>query len=252
MDNLIIYGGSFDPIHNGHLRIARAASLAYNADVLFIPAKTPRWKEPEASAEERVEMLKLALKENGGPGFEIDMLEISSNDEVNYTVDTIKRLKAKYKGRKLYFLMGADQVNAFPKWKDPELIAEMVTLIYCSRPGVELDDSIIDKYHMERLPYDGSGPVSSTEIRMLQDIDIPLSVRDYIEEKGLYYIKKIKPYLTEHRLKHSISVANLAYRIALKNQIEGYQKAYTAGLLHDIGKKMPIEEQRKIMWEFYP
>ena len=100
MENLIIYGGSFDPIHNGHLRIARAASLAYNADVLFVPAQTPRWKEPEASAEQRVEMLRLALKENGGPSFSIDLIEINEISEVNYTVNTIKSLKKKFKDKR--------------------------------------------------------------------------------------------------------------------------------------------------------
>ena len=252
MENLIIYGGSFDPIHNGHLRIARAASLAYNADVLFVPAQTPRWKEPEASAEQRVEMLRLALKENGGPSFSIDLIEINEISEVNYTVNTVKSLKKKYKDREMYFLIGADQVNAFPKWKDPEIIASLVKIVYCPRPGVEIDDSIVERYSMLRLPYDGSGPVSSTAVRNLQDIDIPLTVRDYIEKNGLYYMKKVAPYLTEHRLNHSLSVANLAYRIALKNQVEGYHKAYIAGLLHDIGKNMPISEQRKIIREHFP
>ncbi|MBQ4182897.1 MAG: nicotinate (nicotinamide) nucleotide adenylyltransferase, partial [Bacilli bacterium] len=167
MENLIIYGGSFDPIHNGHLRIARAASLAYNADVLFVPAQTPRWKEPEASAEQRVEMLRLALKENGGPSFSIDLIEINEISEVNYTVNTIKSLKKKYKDREMYFLIGADQVNAFPKWKDPEIIASLVKIVYCPRPGVEIDDSIVERYSMLRLPYDGSGPVSSTAVRNL-------------------------------------------------------------------------------------
>ena len=62
MANYIIYGGSFDPIHNGHLRIARAATLKLNADVIFVPARSPRWKECEASAEDRLKMMKLVLR----------------------------------------------------------------------------------------------------------------------------------------------------------------------------------------------
>ena len=64
MESLILYGGTFDPVHNGHLRIARAASLALNADVIFIPNANPPGKKPIACFSDRLEMLKDALKED--------------------------------------------------------------------------------------------------------------------------------------------------------------------------------------------
>ena len=252
MEKLVVYGGSFDPVHNGHLRIASAASLFLNADVVFVPAKAPRWKSPDATPEERLAMLKLALKEKGNASFSIDTVELKSPGDVTYTIDTARYFKKKYPNRELYLLLGADEVNLFPKWKDAEELAKLMTPLYVTRPGVRLDDAILTKYQMRRLPFDESGPVSSSAVRELQDIDIPLSVRDYIEKKRLYYFKKLEKMESGHRLLHSISVANLAYMIAHKNHVEGYHRAYIAGLLHDVAKDLPMEELKKIMKEHYP
>ena len=252
MESLIIYGGSFDPIHNGHLRIASAASMMLNADVVFVPSRSPRWKNPEATAQQRVDMLKLALRSNGSSSFFIDLFEIKSRSEVDYTIDLVRHIALTHRGTKLYLLIGADQVNSFPKWKDPDEICRLATPLYVTRPGVEVDDSVLNRYPMQRLPYDGSGPVSSTKVRNLQDIDIPLSVRDYIEENGLYYFTKLRSLISEHRVLHSISVANLAYQIALSNKLDLARKAYIAGLLHDCGKRIDAETVATVMKERYP
>ena len=252
MESLIIYGGSFDPIHNGHLRIARAASLILNADVVFVPSKAPRWKTPEASPKQRLDMLRLAFKADGSPAFSVDLFEMKSHNEVDYTIDLVRHMALTHKNTKLYLLIGADQVNSFPNWKDPEKICELATPLYVSRPDVDLDDRVLSKYHFQRLPYDGSGPVSSTKVRNLQDLDIPLPVRDYIEKNGLYYMAKLKTMMGPKRLAHSLSVANLAFSIAAKNRVENYRDAYVAGLLHDCGKELDTETSDRIMRERYP
>jgi len=252
MESLIIYGGSFDPIHNGHLRIAHAASMMLNADVVFVPAKSPRWKTPETTAQQRLDMLTLAIRKEGSPAFSIDLFEMRSQSEENYTIDLVRHMALTHKNTKLYLLIGADQVNSFDKWKDPDKICALATPLYVSRPGVELNDALLSKYKMVRLPYDGSGPVSSTKVRNLQDVDIPLVVRDYIESNNLYYIKKLGTLISHRRLLHSISVANLAVSIAAKNKVQDYRRAYIAGLLHDIGKELDKETTAKIMGERYP
>ena len=252
MEALLLYGGSFDPVHNGHLRMARAASMKLNADVIFIPASIPRWKNPVATPKQRLDMLRIALKEGGTPSFSIDLYEFNRKDETNYTIDTVAYFAKKYPRRKLYILIGADQANKFAEWKDPERLCRLATPIYCPRPGVTPDDAILQKYGILRLDCLDSGEVSSTDVRNLRNSDIPFGVRKYIEDNRLYYFDELSRLLTPERLIHSISVANLAYSIALRNKNPSAQKAYLSGLLHDIGKKVKGEEAMAIMGQRYP
>ena len=252
MESIIIYGGSFDPIHNGHLRIAHAASLMLNANVVFVPSKAPRWKRPEATAAQRLEMLRLALKQDGSPAFSIDLFEMNSKTDVNYSIDLVRHIALTHKNTKIYLMIGADEVNSFPRWKDPDKICQLATPLFVARPDVEIDDSVLDAYPMQRLPYDGSGPVSSSAVRSCRCIDIPLVVRDYIESQGLYFVKKLSGMMSKHRLLHSMSVANLAYLIAQHNNVENYPAAYIAGILHDCGKDVDDALKQEIMQEHFP
>ena len=63
MKNFVVFGGTFDPVHNGHLRISEKAAEKFNAAVIFVPAKAPRWKTPEETSNQRLDMLKIALKD---------------------------------------------------------------------------------------------------------------------------------------------------------------------------------------------
>lgn len=251
MESLIIYGGSFDPIHNGHLRIARAASMLLNADVVFVPAKSPRWKTPESTPKQRLEMLQLALRKEGSPSFYIDLFEMRDKGDVSYTVDLVRHMALTHKNTKLYLLIGADSVNTFPQWKDVDEIVKYATPLYVSRPGVALDDEVLARFKMQRLTYDGSGTVSSTAVRNLTELDIPLCIREYIEKHDLYYMRKLRSLMSPKRLSHSLSVANLAYSVAVRNKFPDPRKAYVAGLLHDVGKELDKEDVKKIMQERY-
>jgi nicotinate-nucleotide adenylyltransferase len=252
MERIIIYGGSFDPVHNGHLRLARAASLRLNADVVFVPAKSPRWKKTEASALDRVNMLHLALDADGSGAFSIDLCEMTRGGDVTYSIDTVKEFVTRYPKHELYWLLGADEVNSFPKWKAPEEIASLIHLIYVPRPGVDVDPAVLEKYGISAIDYQGSGSVSSSDVRDLKSLDIPLSVRDYIEKNNLYFMAKIASFISGKRLAHSLSVAHLAYAIAQKNKFPAPEKAYIAGILHDLGKHLSEEESRAIVQENFP
>jgi len=236
MANLIIYGGSFDPIHNGHLRIANFASLKLNADVIFVPAKSPRWKKVSADGKQRLKMLKLVLKGYAPSGSRISKFELESNADVNYSIDTIRYFKNKYKKTNLYLLIGGDQVNRFAEWKDADELAKLAKIVFVPRPGIILDNKVIEKYGMLNLEYYESGEVSSSEIRAGRFLDLPWEAINYIEKKRLYYISTLQKYVNEQRLLHSIEVAKLAYKIAKINKLENPWKFYIAGLFHDIGK----------------
>jgi nicotinate-nucleotide adenylyltransferase len=252
MERIIIFGGSFDPIHNGHLRLARAASLLLNADVVFVPAKDPRWKKPEASPIDRLAMLKKALDEDGSGAFSISLSELARPGNVSYSIDTVHEFHKIYPNRELYLLIGADEANRLAEWKDPDELASLSQIVYIPRPEITVDPVLTKRFHLQELSYSGSGNVSSSSIRELQSIDLPLNVLSYIEEKGLYFMKKIAPLESEKRLRHSLSVAHLALAIAKKNQILNPEKAYIAGLLHDLGKSLSEKEAREKMKDAFP
>ncbi|MCF0117906.1 MAG: nicotinate (nicotinamide) nucleotide adenylyltransferase, partial [Bacilli bacterium] len=159
MANYILFGGTFDPIHNGHIRIANAAKEKLNADIIFIPARSPRWKSPTAFARTRVEMLELAIKNI--PGATISEFELNSESEINYSIDTVRYFKNKQPDDNFYFIIGADQVNQFYRWKDAEELSNLATLLYVNRPGYDLDQKVIKKYKMINLNFLDSGDISS-------------------------------------------------------------------------------------------
>ena len=93
--NYIIYGGTFDPVHNAHLRLASFSAHKLNAKVIFVPNSSPRWKEPLTDITHRLNMLKLALKE-ADFDYEISSYEIDKHSDINYSIDTVKYFKEKY------------------------------------------------------------------------------------------------------------------------------------------------------------
>ena len=253
MKNLVIFGGTFDPVHNGHLRIAKQASKKLNASVIFVPSKAPRWKEPEETSNQRLDMLKIALKE-ADFDYEICSYELDSSAEVNYSIDTVKYLKNLHKEDNLYFLIGADQVNKFRDWKDAEELSKLARITYVNRPGIELDESIIKEFNMLNLEFLESGEVSSSAIREMKSVDLPFEVLKYIEVNRLYFVKKLAELIPEKRLNHSIEVANLALEVAKVNKLEPLNKFYFAALIHDIAKgwKKESENMVAIMKKYYP
>ena len=252
MENLVLYGGGFDPIHNGHIRIAIAASKAFNAEVLLIPNRVPPWKTPNTDVASRLAMIRLAIKEAGTPSLKLSTYEIDNNAEVNYSIDTVKHYKALYPNKKIYLLIGADSANSFSLWRCPDEIADLVQIVVTPRPGAIINADMVERFHMIRLDYGESGDVSSSAVRALQHNDVPSSVRNYIEKHGLYYMQGLKKRLTEHRFAHSLEVARLAYRIALENHLERPWRLYIAGLLHDIAKEQGEKVAKMIMKKEYP
>ncbi|MHB9023773.1 MAG: nicotinate-nucleotide adenylyltransferase [Armatimonadota bacterium] len=190
-----ILGGTFDPIHYGHLAIAEEARERFALDVvLFIPTGEPPHKPAgRAGAELRYRMTELAVTDN--PNFTVSRIEVDRPGR-SYTVETLGQLHAQYPQAAFFLIMGADMAVDFPSWRDPEGILARAALIVANRPEYPQQE-ILDlqkRLGVERLHImEGPGLwISSTDLRRrVRDgrsirYLVPPPVVEFISENGLY------------------------------------------------------------------
>ena len=185
---LAIFGGTFDPIHNGHLAMARAARRRCELDcVLLIPAARPPHKAtgPHAPYEDRLRMVELACA--GEPRLEASRLEAGT--ATSYSIETIEKVRAGLApGDPLFFLIGADAFSEIESWRRWREVVRAVEFIVVSRPQRQY--AIPPGARVHRLD-DLEVPTSSSEIRRTLargnlDVDVPPAVLNYIRRHGLY------------------------------------------------------------------
>lgn len=194
-----VLGGTFDPVHNGHLIIAEEAQAKLGlSKVIFIPAGRPWFKDGEnvSDMEWRLDMLRLAVE--GNSAFEIDVQELE-RPGASYTVDTMEQLSARLgEGMQLFFIIGLDALAELGRWKEPRRLASICHFATMRRPGytaLDLDPlekevpGVSDRIHvLDNVQVD----ISSSDIRerVKEGLSIrylvPPAVGSYIEEKGLY------------------------------------------------------------------
>lgn len=135
------YGGTFDPVHNGHLAIALAARDALGTTIWMMPAADPPHRDaPGASAGDRAAMLDLAIQ--GLAGLRVDRRELQ-RDAPSYTIDTLRELRAKHgDAAPLAFLVGADSLHGLATWKEPEALLAGAHWVVAERPGSALDEHL--------------------------------------------------------------------------------------------------------------
>jgi nicotinate-nucleotide adenylyltransferase len=186
-----VFGGSFDPIHVGHLVIAQEARWQCGLDrVLFvINAHPPHKQEPEASAQDRLAMVELAI--DGEEGLETSRIEIERGGH-SYTLETLQELHRLYPDAAFYLIIGADSLLDFSMWKNPEAVLKMTHMLVAPRPGFDLsnvESTLRDKTHTFQAP---TIELSSTMIReRLHEgkpirFLVPKVVERYIREQHLY------------------------------------------------------------------
>ena len=188
-----LFGGSFDPIHRGHVAIATAAADEFGLErVLFAPTGRQPLKPEGASASfaDRVAMAKLACA--GNVRFEVSEVDAPREDgEANYTVETLERLKREMPGAELFVIVGADSFRDLPRWREPERLLRLAEWIVVSRPGFRVEESA---GAMERVRVLGGVhvDVSATELRArlergedCSDV-LPAGVMEYIRGHELY------------------------------------------------------------------
>jgi nicotinate-nucleotide adenylyltransferase len=165
-----IYGGSFDPVHNGHLALARACQRQAGLDeVWFMPTAVQPLKQkgPHATDAQRVDMLELATRDV--PSWRVSTLEIDRGGK-SYTVDTLRQLSEELPEAVLFFLMGADAVRDVPQWREPEEIFRLATPLVVRRAGESEPDmkaleAVAAANKQPRLLEMPAHDISSSEIR---------------------------------------------------------------------------------------
>ena len=138
LQSIGIFGGSFDPVHNGHLLVARAAMEELSLDRLFIvpAARSPFKPEQQpAAADVRLRLLRLAFA--GENRCELDTQELD-RDGVSYSIDTLDEYTNRYPEAKLHYLIGADHVPTLPQWREAKRLAKLARFVVVPRPGQEV------------------------------------------------------------------------------------------------------------------
>lgn len=193
-----IFGGSFNPIHYGHLMICEYIKDEMGLDkVIFIPTGNPPHKDLEVSAKDRYEMVRLAISPN--PDFEISDIE-TTRVKMSYTVDTIRELKKIYREEKLYFLIGLDSIFQLKTWMKIGDLSKEIEFVVALRPGYINKEEINREIDFLRENFGTKVNLINTPIYEISSTDlrdriregkslrylIPKKVLDYIEESGFY------------------------------------------------------------------
>lgn len=195
-----IMGGTFDPIHLGHLILGEKAYEQFGLDkVLFMPSGNPphkRNREGRATLDQRIEMVRLAIK--GNPHFELS-LEDACEEGYSYTKETLTRLKSNHPDTEYYFIMGADSLFSFEDWREPDQIAKLAVLVTAVRDHVKMTEMKTQIAHLNRI-FDADIRILSTpnmdiSSQMLREwiregksvrYYVPYLVAEYIHEHGIY------------------------------------------------------------------
>jgi nicotinate-nucleotide adenylyltransferase len=195
-----IFGGTFDPVHYGHLLLAESCREQCRLDqVWFMPSAVAPHKQHRVStdAKARIEMLELATA--GHSAFSVCRYEVDRGG-VNYTVETLSHLRKERQHDELFFLLGADSLVDLPNWREPEVIAELATIVIVRRPGSEVSFDRLNttiaperlnamRQHLVEMPLIG---LSASEIRQRVAggrsirFRTPRAVEAYIETHSLY------------------------------------------------------------------
>lgn len=260
-----IMGGTFDPIHKGHIMIAEYATKAFNLErVLFIPTGRPPHKREIrlAGGEERLQMCRLAVK--GHPDFVVDDREVRRQG-TTYTVDTMQELHKAYgPGWQFYFIIGTDTLQVIDSWRCFPQVAKMTEFIAIYRPGDEREELTRCAQRLERQygarihfgAYEGPD-ISSTQVRRrvasggAVDEWVPDAVDCYIRTHQLYketedgnrtmdfdaWTARLKTILSPQRFAHTLRTRDMAVELAKRYGVDA-DKAQAAALLHDCAKEM--------------
>lgn len=241
-----LLGGSFDPIHDGHVLIGKTVKDALHLDeVWFIPVLNNPFKDRQmAEGYHRIKMIEIATRNH--KSMKVCDIELHEDPTVkSYTYNTICKLKKLYPNDEFYYIIGDDQVLKFNLWYKAQELSEIVQIVCMARKGYDTSKENKKNYRMMEIEYE---PIkaSSTSVRDGNFKHVDKKVVEYFTMNGLYLNSIVATYMSEKRFIHTKSMAQLAVEIASANDIDP-MKAYVAGMLHDVAKEMDPKKAEKIM-----
>ena len=244
---VILYGGSFNPPHSGHISLAEAAYKQIKPDFFyFVPNFHSPFKEMQpASFNDRSKMLHLAAGEKfmSQPGVRISSWE-EDQRKIVYTWKTIRHFRKIHPNSKIYFLMGSDCLRSFNDWQRSRDILKNASLLVGIRPGFNIIGGEAPFVPLKGLfPESASSGIRTNIILNRKTSGICLAVREYIRKRGLYFSQEtnmLRKELSPRRYRHCVNVARCAVNLAHICAVPEYQAAI-AGLLHDCARELDVE-----------
>lgn len=243
-----ILGGTFNPIHNGHIKIGQMAKQEYHLDkVIFLTSGNPPHKRNKNILDASIRHIMVKKAIEGIDGFEADDYEVKCK-EYSYTLYTLMHYKEIYPDDELYFIIGGDSFRDFHLWHKPDEILKLCHILVYGRDDVELTSDFAQVIHGELMD------ISSTQIRQMvkdgEDIGnlVPECVENLIQKYRIYascenYEEVLRELIDEKRFVHSIGVRDMAVKLAKIYGVDE-RKAEIAGLLHDNAKRMDCQLER--------
>lgn len=251
MKKIGILGGTFDPIHNQHIKIASTAYKKLNLDEVWIlpTKKNPLKNNVSATTEQRIVMIKLAISNIAW--LKLNKYELESNNKVNYTFDTIKYFKKNNPNNQFFFIIGSDNLYTLEKWKNIDQLINLVQIIVVNRPKYRKSIKLMQKYNCQNLIVRPASDISSSKIRRGEVINLVHSkVIDYINDNFIYVHERLKFHLKNERYQHCLNVGQTAQQLAKKYNVNP-KKALIAGTFHDIAKEWSKEKLTNYLSKYF-
>ncbi|MFV0498517.1 MAG: bis(5'-nucleosyl)-tetraphosphatase (symmetrical) YqeK [Bacilli bacterium] len=225
MKNVVLYGGSFDPVHSKHVEIVEDLLLSYDEVWVIVAAASPFKLKHCASFENRIEMCKLVFTSD-----RVKILDVEQKYNLKYTYDVVYFLKQKY-NYKFYFAIGGDNVRELYKWYEIEKLKKLVKFVIYKRTLI-----------------------SSTLVRIKKSSGVD-EIDNYIKNNNLYInnyeddFKKVSEVLSEHRFNHTIYVYTLIKELAIIHNLD-VNKCILAAIYHDYYKEFDMKFYESFLEKF--
>ncbi len=236
---VVLMGGSFDPIHDGHVKIMKTAIKQESANEgwFVLAQQAPLKSKQQLSFEQRAAMIKQMIS----PYRKFKLCTIEKDLPLpSYTINTIQALQARYPEIEYVFLMGSDQAENFTAWKDYQILLEKIKfLVYPRSETLDIDLELFTRLEAPLMD------VSSTAIRQGLSVATSPKILSTMILQSYYTQQMLPQFVDQARIDHSLRVAKLAQELAIIHQVDPI-KAHSVGLIHDLFKQKSTQE----MWPY--